>query len=46
MMATGRGSIAHVQYTGDEAAGEIKKLLDAVVSSTHHHTDARILIRP
>jgi hypothetical protein len=33
MLATGRGSIAHVQYTGDEAANEIKKLLDAVVST-------------
>jgi hypothetical protein len=32
MLAIGRGSIAQVQYTGDEAAGEIKKLLDAVVS--------------
>ncbi|KAH7401821.1 hypothetical protein DE146DRAFT_631113 [Phaeosphaeria sp. MPI-PUGE-AT-0046c] len=31
MIAAGRGSIAHVQYTGDEAAGEIKKLLDAVI---------------
>ncbi|KAH4908302.1 hypothetical protein HBI80_055800 [Parastagonospora nodorum] len=32
MLAIGRGSIAHVQYTGDEAAGEIKKLLDAVIA--------------
>jgi pre-mRNA-processing factor 39 len=32
MLATGRGSIALVQYSGDEAAPEIKKLLDAVVS--------------
>lgn len=32
MLVVGRGSIAHVQYTGDEAAGEIKKLIDAVVS--------------
>jgi hypothetical protein len=32
MMVTGRGSIAQVQYTGEEAAIEIKKLLDAVVS--------------
>lgn len=37
MLAIGRGAIAHVQYTGDEAAGEIKKLLDAVVS-THRTT--------
>lgn len=34
MLATGRGSIAQVQYTGDEAAGEIKKLLDALVSTS------------
>jgi pre-mRNA-processing factor 39 len=33
MLATGRGSIAHVQYTGEEAAGEIKKLLDTVVEN-------------
>ena len=33
MLATGRGSIAHIHYTGDEAAGEIKKLLDNVVST-------------
>jgi pre-mRNA-processing factor 39 len=33
MMATGRGSIAQIHYTGEEAAGEIKKLLDAVVST-------------
>jgi pre-mRNA-processing factor 39 len=33
MLATGRGSIAHVQYTGDEAAAEIHKLLHAVVSA-------------
>lgn len=40
MIAAGRGSIAHVQYTGDEAAGEIKKLIDAVVSvaTTHLRT--------
>jgi pre-mRNA-processing factor 39 len=31
MLVTGRGSIAQVQYTGEEAAIEIKKLLDAVV---------------
>ena len=31
MFVNGRGSIAQVQYTGDEAAAEIKKLLDAVV---------------
>lgn len=33
MQATGRGSIARINYTGDEAAGEIKKLLDTVVST-------------
>ncbi|KAL6706865.1 hypothetical protein ACN47E_005008 [Coniothyrium glycines] len=33
MLATGRGSIAHIHYTGDEAAGEIKKLLDAIVEN-------------
>jgi pre-mRNA-processing factor 39 len=37
MIAAGRGSIAQVQYTGDESAGEIKKLLDAVVSIHNHH---------
>ncbi|KAH8731431.1 hypothetical protein GQ44DRAFT_698733 [Phaeosphaeriaceae sp. PMI808] len=33
MLPTGRGSIAHVQYMGEEAVGEIKKLLDAVVEN-------------
>ncbi|KAF2033751.1 TPR-like protein [Setomelanomma holmii] len=33
MLPLGRGSIAHVQYTGDEAAGEIRKLLDAVIEN-------------
>ncbi|KAI8935881.1 hypothetical protein NX059_007396 [Plenodomus lindquistii] len=33
MLATGRGSIAQITYTGDEAAGEIKKLIDAVVEN-------------
>ncbi|KAH7560143.1 TPRhypothetical proteinlike protein [Bipolaris maydis] len=33
MLATGRGSIAQVHYTGEEAAGEINKLLSAVVES-------------
>ena len=32
MLITGRGGIASINYTGDEAAGEVKKLLDAVVS--------------
>lgn len=32
MIVNGRGSIAEVHYTGDEAAAEIKKLLEAVVS--------------
>jgi pre-mRNA-processing factor 39 len=32
MSVIGRGSIAQVQYSGDEAVAEIKKLLDAVVS--------------
>ena len=44
MLAIGRGCIAQVQYTGDEAAGEIKKLLDAVVRTTktrqYAHTDS------
>ena len=31
MFVNGRGSIAQVVYSGDEAAAEIKKLLDAVV---------------
>lgn len=31
MFVNGRGSIAQVHYSGDEAAAEIKKLLDAVV---------------
>jgi hypothetical protein len=34
MLATGRGSIAQIHYTGDEAAGEINKLLGAVVGTT------------
>jgi len=33
MLVSGRGSIANVQYTGDEAAAEIRKLLEAVVGS-------------
>ncbi|KAF2710455.1 TPR-like protein [Pleomassaria siparia CBS 279.74] len=33
MMRIGRGSIGDVQYTGDEAAAEIKTLLDAVVEN-------------
>jgi pre-mRNA-processing factor 39 len=33
MLVFGRGSIANVQYTGDEAAAEIRKLLEAVVGS-------------
>jgi hypothetical protein len=32
MLATGRGSIAQIHYTGEEAAGEVNKLLSAVVS--------------
>lgn len=43
MLATGRGSIAHVQYTGDEAAGEIKKLLDAVVRNPQPHSCTYVL---
>jgi hypothetical protein len=42
MLALGRGAIAHVQYTGDEAAGEIKKLLDAVVSVDRTTTSPRV----
>lgn len=33
MLPTGRGAIAHVEYTGEEAAPEIRKLLSAVVIS-------------
>ena len=33
MLTTGRGSIAQIHYTGEEAAGEINKLLSAVVSN-------------
>jgi hypothetical protein len=42
MLAIGRGAIAHVQYTGDEAAGEIKKLLDAVVGVDRTTTTSRV----
>jgi len=40
MLATGRGSIAQINYTGDEAAGEIKKLLDAIVCQSSCWPDA------
>ncbi|CAN9390543.1 unnamed protein product [Alternaria sp. RS040] len=33
MLTTGRGSIAQIHYTGEEAAGEINKLLSAVVEN-------------
>ncbi|USP79882.1 pre-mrna-processing factor 39 [Curvularia clavata] len=33
MLATGRGSIAQVHYSGEEAAAEINKLLSAVVEN-------------
>jgi hypothetical protein len=33
MAVYGRGSIAHVQYLGEENAAEVKKALEAVVSS-------------
>lgn len=33
MLVNGRGSIAQVQYTGDEAVPEIRKLLETVVSA-------------
>ncbi|KAJ4344413.1 uncharacterized protein N0V89_012155 [Didymosphaeria variabile] len=33
MFVNGRGSITQVHYTGDEAAAEIKKLLDAVIEN-------------
>jgi hypothetical protein len=36
MLVSGRRSISGVQYTGDEASAEIKKLLDAVVSVFAH----------
>ena len=32
VVTTGRGNIANVRYTGDEAPGEVNKLLHAVVS--------------
>ena len=43
LLHTGRGGIAQIHYTGEEAAGEINKLLGAVVSTarySHFHTDA------
>jgi pre-mRNA-processing factor 39 len=48
MLATGRGSIAQVQYTGDEAAAEIHKLLHAVVSCHPNHPKSNrvVLIYP
>jgi len=33
MFVNGRGSIAQVHYDGEEAAAEINKLLEAVVSN-------------
>lgn len=36
MLPTGRGAIAHIEYTGDEAAPEIRKLLAAAVSLIQH----------
>ncbi|KAF2795624.1 TPR-like protein [Melanomma pulvis-pyrius CBS 109.77] len=33
MLVTGRGSIAQVQYTGEESAIEVKKLIDAVIEN-------------
>ncbi|KAH7391822.1 hypothetical protein BKA66DRAFT_412643 [Pyrenochaeta sp. MPI-SDFR-AT-0127] len=33
MLGTGRGSIANIHYTGEEAAGEIRKLLDTVAEN-------------
>ena len=40
MFVNGRGSIAHVHYTGDEAAANIKKLLDAVVCNPRHFAES------
>lgn len=37
----GRGTIAYVEYTGDDAAAEIKKLLSAVVSTYSWRTRFR-----
>lgn len=31
MLPNGRGAVAHIEYTGEEAAPEIRKLLGAVV---------------
>ncbi|KAI2482905.1 Pre-mRNA-processing factor 39 [Pyrenophora tritici-repentis] len=33
MLHTGRGAIAQIHYTGEEAAGEINKLLGAVIEN-------------
>jgi len=35
MLPNGRGAIAQLEYTGEEAAVEIRKLLSAVVRPTH-----------
>ncbi|EMD62048.1 hypothetical protein COCSADRAFT_95189 [Bipolaris sorokiniana ND90Pr] len=44
MLATGRGSIAQVHYTGEEAAGEINKLLSAVVESEDDFDKWEVLV--
>lgn len=36
MIPYGRGAVAGIEYTGDEAATEIKGLLNAVVSPIKH----------
>jgi hypothetical protein len=36
MIPYGRGTVAGIEYTGDEAATEIKGLLNAVVSPIKH----------
>jgi pre-mRNA-processing factor 39 len=33
MLPNGRGAVAHIEYTGEEAAPEIRKLLSAVVEN-------------
>jgi hypothetical protein len=41
MLTTGRGSIAQIHYTGEEAAGEINKLLSAVVRTMPRDRETR-----
>ena len=36
LILTGRGAVGRIVYTGDEAAAEIKRLIQAVVSPIKH----------